>query len=499
MGLCYGIVLCIVGFAMGTWTDEEYTLATTAHGLVYAWHRAIDYELQAPLYFAFVAAWRLINPSVWFARLFSILVAVGFYAACLRIGRRIAPQRDSLPFALLVSLNPFVVYAALEIRVYALGLLLSALVWLTFDGGFARDTRWSWRVAFVVLAASAMYVQYFIGFLVVGLVVGLVIFRGLRKSLPAIFACAAIGIAILPLLGFLRSQVGGSGTTDESMASLVWATIDRPIVEFAAPLSESWHLPYLNGIHEGIFLAIVVAIAAVRPRLDRFVIGTVVTMLVVDASYVASVYAFRLELVERHFIALFIAVACAGYAVIDATLARNRSIGIASVVTYTVFAAVTLYSQDGSLAKSGDVKRIDATLQASSLPGDRIAVFPADALPAYARYYRGTTPLIPFPTPVPDGRYDLGTIEVKSEADASKALGRLTSLHHVWFVMQGACRDQWSIYYGCDHVLRALHGARAVELPGPYFDGRLFEVEGRAPRTPQRLHSPFMERKHQTH
>ena len=97
-----------------TWTDEEYTLATTAHGAAYAIRRAIDYELQAPLYFAVLAVWRLADPSVAFARLFSLLCAAAFFFALVAVGRRVAPSGNPLPFALLVATNPFVLKAAFD-------------------------------------------------------------------------------------------------------------------------------------------------------------------------------------------------------------------------------------------------------------------------------------------------------------------------------------------------------------------------------------------------
>ena len=483
-------MLCIFGAVMGTWTDEEYTLATTAHGAVYAWHRAIDYELQAPLYFAIVAAWRLLDFSVWFARLFSILSAVALYGTLLQIGRRIAPARDPLPFAILVALNPFVVYAALEIRVYAFGLLLSALAWLTFDDGFVRGNARPSRIAFVAIAAAALYVQYFIGFLILGLFASLFVVRGRRALTPTLAAGGAIAILIVPLLMIIRSQIGGSGTTSGALSELTRSTIERPLLDFSLPIDESWHVMYLNGFHDLVALALIVLVTLIRPRLNRSAIASLVALAVVDTCYVSVVLVFRLELVARHFIALFVAIVCAGYAVIDATLVRRRIVGVACTVVYTAFLSVTLSSEYHAFAKTGDVKRIDAALERRIEPGDRVAVFPADALPSYARYYVGSTPFLPFPRSIPEARYEIGSIEVSSEREAAEALRRMESGHRLWFVMQGSCRDRWSFYFGCDHVLAALHRAGAVEDPGYFYDGRLFIVpaDGILRKTDDREH-----------
>jgi hypothetical protein len=119
--LALGLVaaLSVFGRIAGTDPDEEYALASTAHGLGYALHRAFYYELQAPVWFGLVALWRGLDPSVAFARLFSILCATATCFALRAIALRLRPRLDPLPFVALVALNPFFIYAALEVRVYA--------------------------------------------------------------------------------------------------------------------------------------------------------------------------------------------------------------------------------------------------------------------------------------------------------------------------------------------------------------------------------------------
>jgi len=58
------VVAAIVAAHLGTWTDEEYTLATTSRGPLYALEQALDYELQAPVYFVVEAIWREANSSL---------------------------------------------------------------------------------------------------------------------------------------------------------------------------------------------------------------------------------------------------------------------------------------------------------------------------------------------------------------------------------------------------------------------------------------------------
>ena len=53
--------------------DEAFTLNTTSRDVVYAFHQAIKFEQQAPLYFVLLTVWRDIDSSIFFARLFSVL------------------------------------------------------------------------------------------------------------------------------------------------------------------------------------------------------------------------------------------------------------------------------------------------------------------------------------------------------------------------------------------------------------------------------------------
>ena len=65
---------------LNIWSDEASTLYTTQNGIFEAFSNAGD-EKQAPLYFVLLGAWRLIDDSHFFARLFSVLCSVLSIAA----------------------------------------------------------------------------------------------------------------------------------------------------------------------------------------------------------------------------------------------------------------------------------------------------------------------------------------------------------------------------------------------------------------------------------
>ncbi|GAC1348933.1 MAG: hypothetical protein NVSMB19_01550 [Vulcanimicrobiaceae bacterium] len=442
---------------LGTWHDEEYTLATTAHGAIYAFHRALDFELQAPFYFVVLAALRALSDSVFAARTFSVLCAVAFTYASALAARRVAPARSTWIVAALVSINPFTIFAALEIRLYALALLLCALCWLAFyDGFFAGDDRRA-RVAFVALAIVSLYTQYFIAFEFAAFAVGLAVMARRRALVAYLVAGGIVAVAFVPMLVFLHAQVGGTFGVRDVHPGAFGSIFLHPSIDFIMPLayqSVGGALP-----HRATLLgacAIVVAAIVGRPRANRTVVAYVAMAAAVEAIYAVLADGLKYELiVPRHFIALFVPEVVAAYALV-VSFAGSRARGAtAAIVTVVALAAVASdVTGYRTLAKHGDWKRVGAYLTHAARPGDTIAIYEADALPAFRRYYRGTAHVVPFPRALPRDRYDVDAMLVHSVADAAAALGRLPKTDRVWFVNYGVC-DRFD-RLGCNEVRTAL-------------------------------------------
>ncbi len=476
VGLIYFAVLALASSALGTWTDEEYTLATTANGFAYGWHRAIDVELQAPLYFAVLAVWRELNASVWFARLFSVLCSTAFFFALLPILRRIAPSKSPIVPALLIACNPFVIYCAVDIRLYAAALLISALMWLAFDSGFDSASSKLGRIVFCVLAIVGLYTQYFLGFALVGFGTTLLFKKKWRALVAYAIALVGIGLAAIPLLSIVRSQVGGSGETTAGVASLLRGTLVQSWLNFVLPYDHSWDDLHLRVPYIVLIVAIVILVAYSRPPLQPVLGGTVACVVAMEVLFVAVVLLFHLDLNSRHYVALFLPSLIAGYALVT-TLDANQHRRIATAIawTYGVLALTVVYAQDHQLAQDGDTIRVAAYLEARTPPGAIVAVFPADALPAYARQYHGSARLVPFPRALPAGRYDLSQIDANSEVEVSHALAAYGNTRPIWLVMLGLC-DDGGFQYGCGNVLASVADNTQVLSEQLFYRSRVFEL-----------------------
>lgn len=435
------IAMTALAVILGTWQDEEYTLATTAHGAVYALHRAISYELQAPLYFVLVALLRDIAPSLVAARMFSVACALGVTATSTAIARRLWPDIDPWPLAAFVAFNPFVVFAAVEIRLYALAILVSGLLWLTFYDGFFCGQRRGARIAFVILAVAALYLEYFLAFELVGFAVALLIagrFRALRTYVIAGMICA---IGFLPMLAVLHSQIHAAFAAPGSRPLPVYSVFVHPLVEFLVPYEYGKNTA-LRAVNAALVLLALSAVAIGRPHLHKPALALGAIVVTIQVIYIVLVDVFNDPLeVPRHFVALFVPETAFAYAVLAAlgnsargVAARRAIAGIVALAT--ILSLTTKYH---ALAKFGDWPRVGAWLERHARSGDTIAIIVPDAVPAFERYYHGPARVAAFPRPMDPNVYSIERMMVHSKAEALRAFAALPQSGRLWFVTFDGC------------------------------------------------------------
>lgn len=465
------LVTSLLAVVLGTWIDEEYTLATTARGIGYAFHRAIDYELQAPFYFVVLAALRTLSHAVVFARAISVAFALGFTYAMAQVARTIAPRRPAWVFAAIVALNPFTIFVALEIRLYALALVLSALAWLAFDRGFFSGDCRRARVAFVTVAIVSLYTQYFIGLELAGFAIGLVVLGRWRALRDYCISGAIAALAFVPMLVILRKQIGEAFSVPSALPGSKGSLLVHPLLDFAYPVAYRAIFPGATRVAElAGFALLAAAILIGRPRPSRRLAAYVSIAVTVEACYLIIAYGFHYELfIPRHFVALFVPEAIAAYAIVDALTgirARACAIAIAGILALTAFASdIVTYR---SLAKTGDWRRVGEYLTARTRPGDTVAVYLADSVPAFRRYYAGAATVVAFPRPLDPDRYAVAALFTHSEREAATALARLPRTGRTWLVRFLPCPE--GDPYGCHELEDALASNERVLERADFFE-----------------------------
>jgi 4-amino-4-deoxy-L-arabinose transferase-like glycosyltransferase len=158
-----------------------------------------DSEATPPLYYVLTWIWtRLVGEGEAALRSLSAIAGTAVVPLAWAAGRRVGPPGAGLAAALLVAVNPMLVWYSQEARAYALLALLSAASLLVFLVALERPTR---RRLFVwaAVAAAALLTHHFAVF-VVAAEAAVLLARAPRG--PVLLACgmpAAVLAALVPL------------------------------------------------------------------------------------------------------------------------------------------------------------------------------------------------------------------------------------------------------------------------------------------------------------
>jgi len=193
---------------LNIWMDEAYTLDTTSakYNLSLVIKQSYYFESQPPVYFIILSLWRKINDGVFFARLFSV-INIGlsgwfFY----RLANLISGTKTSRWVLILFLLNPFVIWAGLEIRLYAFLLFLSVLLIYFFFRYYTQEKKKD-LYFFLVICVIGLYTQYFFALLIGALVFASLIFKGWKIFFRFCLYLIPVGLIFLPNVILMANQL----------------------------------------------------------------------------------------------------------------------------------------------------------------------------------------------------------------------------------------------------------------------------------------------------
>ncbi len=454
---------------LNLWQDEAYTLQSTAHGVGYAFHEALAFEQNAPLYFVLMVFWRHLSENLFFLRLSSILCGAATVALIPALVKRYIPKGNLGFVTLAVAWNPFLIWAAVELRVYALVILLSALLMLLFFDGFLADRR-STRAAvlYALCIAVALYTQYYLAFLVAAQGAAMLLYR--RSAWRPFFASAfAAAILFVPMLIIVPSQV----------ANFRGAFAPPPSVFHSAAILASilWRYVLPLGVPHATVLYIVLSVMAVGAGIAgrRFFHASgsapvVVMLMVAVLIFAAGAYAGGVHILNRHAASLFVPVMLAVFAAFTFLRSpldrRAASIWFALAMIVSVASLIQTYY---ALAKPGDWIRSTSYLSAREAPGEPILIFQAENALPFAYYYHGPNRVIAVPEGVDFSRYDVTRFVVKSNAQLQAVFPKAK---HLWLITAGECVAA-NISFGCGAVERYVASNYKVESDRAFFGSRV--------------------------
>ena len=202
----YFLSLLYLGYSLNVWEDEAYSLNTTSRDIINVVKQSYNFEGQLPIYFVLLALWRSIDQSIFFARLLSILFIAGSGFYFYKLAALTGEKKNSKWLVTIFLLNPFIVWAAVEIRMYALLILLSVLT-IYYFVLYCQKHEKKDLIAFLILSLIGLYTQYFFGFLIAALSITFCIFKGWKSFFRLCLYFIPIGLLFLPNLFFLPQQI----------------------------------------------------------------------------------------------------------------------------------------------------------------------------------------------------------------------------------------------------------------------------------------------------
>lgn len=432
--------------------DEAFTLNTTSHGVVYAFRQAIKFEQQAPLYFVVVSLWRNVDSSIFFARLFSVLCFPLFVWVAAEVAKRYLKDVNPLFVAAVVAVHQQVVWSSLDIRLYALMLLLAGLLFLFFyDGYLAENPRRCSRIFYIIVSILALYTQYYLGFQLVAAAVALLVLRRWRSLGQYVFDMLIVGLFFLPLLFVIKDQF--SAVSGQTEAAISLSSLLKGIYQAIVPLfvSVNWiEFEFLKRwlvrvVVFGITVLFVRKILLTRKAED---LALCVMMLVLTAFFCVTYYLVGDQVIQqRHMSSLLLPLVLVPFAALS--VFENKK-GIYGWLALVVFLNIgQLYAAYKPMTKPGDFRRVAQYVMANEKPDQPVLVFHADAVLPLAYFYHGQNKLVAIPQESNFDAWNPRNNILKDEAQTLDLIAKQPgNPERFWLVHDGWCA-QGSLAFNC--------------------------------------------------
>ncbi len=397
---------------LNIWVDEASTLYTTKNGFFQAFQNLFTDEKQAPVYFLLMSLWRKINDSVFFARLFSIICSLLSIAVFARLARKIWDEKAAIFITAIFALHPFLFWASLEIRLYSLIILLTCLLFEFFYDGFLDDeivsrkgakAQRTARIFYVLTAIVALYTNYYLGFLLVGAFIALLILRRWQEAKSYFLQMLAVGVAILPLFYIINLQFADRIVTFQEEKSLtegvkqMWnhfLTFVLPTEIYPTEEITVFSIFRLWIVRLALLAAAIIFVKTRFKDLDKNIVAFGTISAAAAAFFLFVYFQLGIGYVEIRHAAFFFTAVFIFVSAIFVKILPKKSWVFAAVL-YLVFFAYAVFAMYPNFTKRGDWARVAEFIEQNEKPNQPIVVFQVYEAIALPNYYNGKNQILP--------------------------------------------------------------------------------------------------------
>jgi hypothetical protein len=399
----YAVVLLYLCKELNIWMDEAYTLDTTSakYSLTGVIHQSYSFESQPPVYFILLWIWRKISQDVFFARLFS-LISVGLAAYYFyRLVQLISATNSSKWLVVLFLLNPFTIWAGLEIRLYAFLLFLStAAIYYLFK--FYIEEQKKYLYLFLITCAVSLYTQYFFAFLIAALVFSLLVFGGWKKCFTLCLYLLPVVLAFLPNIVVMEEQLGMVQSEKDHLSAIqhIGLVLHSPQnVLFgmdSLPFGRWWRLAVLLLLVSLLGFAYVQAYKKNKMAPSRyfarinFILLSAVTVVAILSVFIAVT---GIDHQDRY---LTIALP---FFILAFTLFSAHSFMVSRVMyaSVAIYFTALIFNNYSDPVKQYDYKKVAGYAETNARPGEPILFYHSTISLPFMNYYNGSNPIRPLP------------------------------------------------------------------------------------------------------
>ena len=434
--------------------DEAYTLNTTSKDIFYAFKTAISFEDQPPFYFVSLTAWRVFSDSFFWARLFSVFnISLMIYVSAL-LGRKLIPHIRPGWVCITIAFNPFVIWAAIELRGYALTLLLSTFLLLYFYKAYLTDKPDpKMRIVHIVFSVIALNTYYYLGFILVANAVVLLAFRkwaSIKKYTVDLIIPVCSIIYLIPWIPYqIKYQINTQDTLIHFIGSLKF--IFYRIEDYLFSRRGFYVYSYKDILFDGVLIgfAFLILWKNLRNFAHNFVLnpkgylpGIITLLLFIFTLYQVT----NREFIElRHTSFLFIPLIFSVYSFLTS---KPRLTILVSWSLFILFLySISLFGRYDTMEKNEDAKRIATYIMNNEAKNQPILIFRNEIALSFQVHYKGKNQVIPIPRPINfEEPYDHRLWILHDESEIERILAQQTGSKYFWLLTA-----KHQVVYGVDY------------------------------------------------
>jgi mannosyltransferase len=443
----YTIVILELAYKINLSEDETYTLNTTSYSLSKVIYQSYHFEGQLPVYFVLLNIWRQLNNSVFFARAFSVLLILlsAFYFD--KIIRLISDENNSLWITVLYLTNPFIIASALEIRLYAL-IILMTVITLYYFLKYYLTAQYKYLIILAIVSLVGMYTQYFYTFLISSLSLIVLIFKGIRPFIKfCLFLLPSI-LLFLPNLFFISEQYNlhtapYSGESSLTKISVIYYTIKDFLFAVNQPMINIWFIRVIIVIFcLSLIQCVYILFKNKGPKYERFremtnLISLLILFIIIH--YLIFILLGSIGFSYKYLAIIFPPV-IAIFSLFGFSPNIFNKITYVTFLLYYISQSISFYSHP---VKSYDFKSIATYIKKIEFVNEPILFYrPGLSLP-FQHYYEGNNPIFPLPHAV---RFDTNyLINIKDSSVLERTFNRISEGFKSMILISDLSQYEYSI------------------------------------------------------